>query len=43
MGIAKYHFEATLKEKNHDGHWERWDSHPKYEKFEYISTWLTEI
>lgn len=43
MGIAKYHFEATLKEENHDGHWERWDSHPEYEKLEYISTWLKEI
>lgn len=43
MGIAKYHFETTLKQKNDDGHWEQWNSHPSYDNFEYISTWLKEI
>lgn len=43
MGIAKYHFEATLAEKNCVGHWDVWDSHPSYDKFEYISTWLEEV
>ena len=39
MGIAKYHFEATLKENKIDGNWDKVDNYPKYDGFEYISTW----
>lgn len=39
MGIAKYHFEITLKENNEDGNWHKLDDYPKYEIMEYISTW----
>lgn len=40
MGIAKYHFEATLKENNVDGNWFDLEDYPKYDNFEYISTWI---
>lgn len=43
MGIAKYHFEITLKENDENGYWGKWDEYPKYENFEYISTWLKEM
>lgn len=43
MGIAKYHFEASLKESGEDGYWGKVDRHPEYENLEYISTWLKEI
>lgn len=43
MGIAKYHFERTLRENDEDGYWGKWDEHPKYDNFEYISTWLKEM
>lgn len=43
MGIAKYHFEATLKENGEDGYWGKLDGHPKYKNLEYISTWLKEM
>lgn len=39
MGIAKYHFEATLRENGEEGSWAKLDRHPEYEDFEYISTW----
>lgn len=39
MGIAKYHFEFTLKENNIDGNWNKLSDYPKYDNFEYISTW----
>lgn len=39
MGIAQYHFEVTLNEKNKEGKWSKLDTHPQYENFEYISTW----
>ncbi len=38
-GIAKYHFEATLREKGVDGSWVKFNDYPKYENMEYISTW----
>lgn len=43
MGIAKYHFERTLRENGEDGYWGKVDSHPDYDNFEYISTWLKEM
>lgn len=39
MGIAKYHFEITLKENGGDGSWNKLDDYPKYENMEYIATW----
>lgn len=43
MGIAKYHFEATLRENSENGYWGKLDEHPQYEKLEYICTWLKEM
>lgn len=43
MGIAKYHFEATLINHGEDGAWKELDSYPVYENFEYISTWTEKI
>ena len=39
MGIAKYHFEFTLKENNIDGNWHTLNDYPKHNNFKYISTW----
>lgn len=43
MGIAKYHFELTLRESGENGSWENWDKHPLHENLEYISTWMKEM
>lgn len=42
-GIAKYHFEATLVENGEKGSWAKWEKHPVYDNFEYMSSWLEEI
>lgn len=40
MGIAQYHFEASLKQLGESGIWKVLENPPAYENFEYISTWI---
>lgn len=40
IGIAKYHFETSLREFGEAGDWKVFKKHPLYEDLEYISTWM---
>lgn len=43
MGIAKYHFEISLKEIGIEGNWKDLKDHPIYDDLEYISTWEKQL